>query len=675
MFEAAFQYDYVRNEWVKCQKEEYIHEDIEKLPCAVIMTCEDSKGITRKYMVCPKHNVTEEVADVSLDHVVTVDGCTFDGLVSYSLAYAKLPTLVPMRWRIFQGESDGLMRITGDVAKLCADHSGRVDHWHDFAIAVHPAKPLVEITKLRYYGLQEWTKRSGIRMPEIVVNTAMEVLRESTRILFCIKPSVLTQMKGHEKLTAYAARPFDLHIMFLKNFLREYIKDDFDHVFPYEMKDNYRKICQLLEIKPPKSLRKAYTYNPYAIIWYMLFRVWGIKDINLMQRFFYFKKCGGLDLHYFCYVRKTKRLERDLNDGRKEWHALNRYCEWLLSHKGEKAFLRWLYKASKTGGGHELNWNTICSFYRYEEYLSKNVKALLLREGLTQYVYERIQWEILWYAGGFRDIHIFYESQISAYECKINDIEFRFVRNSRELQHIALALQNYMENDWRRIIEHTYIFVTLYQAGRIVAAIELQRNEGILKAIGVRNRRLSDEVLLACRYWAKRNGMSIKTDALDLRDASVQDLQDGIVKPIHPQKAMDEMSVEDLLAIPEEKIGPDYYHYLGMRLLEAAPRNISAPAWMNLEDEKACLMFKLPDGQRIYDAAFSGNAEAQRTLGMMYRHGKVFGNDQEKALRWLSNAAENGDAEASWEFEKLRKLMSGEVTEKDLELMQVLHVW
>ncbi len=675
MFEAAFLYDYVRGEWVKCETEEYIHEDIEKLPCAVIMTCKGRKGITREYMVCPKHNMTEEITEIDLDHVVTAEGCVFDGLISYSHAYAKLPTLVPIRWRIFQGEPDGFMRISGDVAELCADHSGRVDHWHDFAIAVHPAKPLVEITKFRYYGLQEWTKRTGIRMPEIVVNTAMEVLRESTKAVFGIKPSVLTQIEGHEKLTAYATRPFDLHIMFLKNFLREYIKDDFDQVFPYEMKDNYRKICQLLEIKPPKSLRKAYAYNPYAIVWYMLFQVWGVKDINLMQRFFYLKECVGLNLHDFYFDRKKKRLERDLREGQGDWHALDRYCEWLLSNKGEKTLLRWLYKTSAIDGLRGLDWDTIRSFYHYEEYLSKTVKILLLREGLTQYVYERIQWEILWYAGKFKDIHIFYESQISTYECKINDFEFRFVRNSRELRHIALALQNYMAIDWHRIIEHTYIFITIYQAGKIKAALELQRNEGIVKVVGVRNQRLSDEVLLVCRYWAKRNGVSIKTDELALRDASTSDLQDVIVKSIPPQMAMDEMSVSELLAIPEQAICPDYYHYLGMRLLEVSARNISAPAWMKFEDEKASLMFKLPYGQRIYDAAFGGNAEAQRTLGMMYRHGKVFGNDQEKALRWLSNAAESGDAEASWEFEKLRKYMSGEVTEKDLELMQVLHAW
>ncbi len=135
------------------------------------------------------------------------------------------------------------------------------------------------------------------------------------------------------------------------------------------------------------------------------------------------------------------------------------------------------------------------------------------------------------------------------------------------------------------------------------------------------------------------------------------------------------MTLMTVMPVTPRSLSPDYYHYLGMRLLEMSTHNIKAPAWMNFEDEKACLMFMLPDGQRIYDAAFSGNAEAQRTLGMMYRHGKVFGNDQEKALRWLSKAAENGDAEASWEFEKLRKYMSGEVTEKDLELMQVLHVW
>ena len=143
-----------------------------------------------------------------------------------------------------------------------------------------------------------------IDIPPIVADAVLEALREGTFLVEGIRPSVLSGITGKAKIMAFIRRPFDLNVVFLKDFLC--MSDtEFDSIFPYKEKNIYQRICRYLNIRPPKSLRRAYTFNPYAIVWFMLFLQWGIRDINFMRPFFLLDvRIGPAYIHQFRYDRR-----------------------------------------------------------------------------------------------------------------------------------------------------------------------------------------------------------------------------------------------------------------------------------------------------------------------------------------------------------------------------------
>lgn len=684
MLDLAFQYDCIKKEWVRCASRNYAHEEIEKLPYALIVQYENEDNNNRlviypqKYVFCPNHRRTEKITEIRRNYVVSADGCVFEGLISCCVLHLnrvgfRPPTeYVPFRWRIFQSSPSGPINIAGDVAEVHYDRSAVLLQWLNCGISIHPAKPVFLTTIIRDRGQEEWTKGTNVEIPDIVVDAAMDALRESTRIIFGIKPSMLSQMKGHAKLLAYAERPFDINIVFLKPVLEGLTCRKFDEVFPYDCKDNYTKVCQLLDIHPPKSLRKAYSYNPYAIVWYMIFKHWWIKDINLMQRFFYLDDCvAGFPLkESFISNDQSKHVGFGWDYWR-DWDAMSHYCVWRISQEGEKKFLHWLYQVSSTDTLQSWQWDTINAFYHNESSLSDGIKQLLLRDGLTQYVHDQISWEVTANSKGLADVQISYEPSILAYQCIINGYEFRVVQDTHTLRHVGLLLQNCVATYRELVIDHRSIIVVVRHEDKYVACIEIQPKRGIVQALGMKNHRLDGEVLQVCRYWVKLEKLHVDTNHLNFSDSSQElfDLETATVETGPYQKKVEDTDATELTALDEDNIQSGYYRKIGIELLRGPKQIISAPPWMQFQDEQAYLMYVFPQGQRIYDAAFNGNIEAQIVLGMMYCCGSVFHRDTEKTLTWFSKAAQNDDKRAQEEMEKLTKHIGDEITEKDIETL------
>lgn len=684
MLEIAFQYDPTQEKWVRCVSKEYVQQEIERIPCVLVMKYENDgydrnlEFFEERYVCCPKHYQQEKVTEVRRNYVTSANGCVFEGLVSTGTmvlnAYGYSPPVVyvPFRWRIFQKEASGPINIAADVAEVPPYRKSTRMIWRNFSVSVHMGKRRMVLSKLQGANSKDWMADTHVEIPEIVVETAMEALRESTKAVTGIKPSVLSQMKGNACITAYIERPFDLNIVFLKPFLREYIGKNFDEIFPYDCKDNYRKLCQLLDINPPKSLRKAYSYNPYAIVWYMLFQYWRIKDINLMQKFFYLDECvADVSLKKLYITSDEPKWIECLGDCSQEWNAMNRYCVWRLSQEGEKKFLHWLYQVSSADVLQSWQRDIINAFYDHESALSDGIKHILLRDGLTQYVHDQISWEVNVYSKGLGDVQISYEPSILAYQCIINGYEFCLVQDTHTLRHVGLTLQNCVATYRKAVIDHRSIIVAVRHGEKYVACIEIQPERGIVQALGSRNQQLDGEVLLVCRYWAKMEKLHVDTDHLDFPDTSQNlfDLEPATVEVIPYQKTIEETDATELLAMDEDDSQPGYYRKLGIQLLRGPKQNISAPPWMHFQDEQAYLTYVFPQGQRIYDAAFKGNTEAQMVLGMMYCCGGMFRRDTEKTLIWFSKAAQNGDKSAQEEMEKLKKCLGDEMTEKDFETL------
>ena len=75
-----------------------------------------------------------------------------------------------------------------------------------------------------------------------------------------------------------------------------------------------------LVVQPPKSVRRAYTYNPYAILWYLFFRKWGIEDPRYWQPFLRLDNCiSGVRLDRFVYDRENKQIVYGDRYNRRRW--------------------------------------------------------------------------------------------------------------------------------------------------------------------------------------------------------------------------------------------------------------------------------------------------------------------------------------------------------------------
>ena len=685
MLDAAFTYNYEEGKWINCTDTELAKKEIEDIPCTIIV---EYKGDTvpdyntylnTEYVFCPNHNAMEEVETIFGEQVISYAGCSFSGFIGKAVFYLdwygrKNLCFVPFRWRIFQKQPSLPINIACDILQVKSCRNGIFKKWLSFSFSVNFMKNKIHVTKVKDENqIYEWTE-TDIEIPNVVVNTAIDAMRESTFCACGIKPSVLSQMKGKKKILAYFDRPFDLNVVFLKQFLKEFIHDDdgndiFEQIFPREQKDNYRVICKLLEIKPPKSLRKAYAFNPYAIVWYMIFRQWGIKDINYLHKFFYLDiGIANMYLHRFYYDRKEKRVTRDV--ALMHWLALEFYCKWLLEQKGEKRMLKWLYVTSREESMTQLKWDILFSFSDHHKKLSEEVIQRLLKDGLTDYVHDAISTEVTALAENWEETKIKYNKIEQTYACKINGYEFKLLLNTKMLSKLGAAFNNCVATYRDRILRHESVIVYVMNKEEYLACIELQKGCHIVQASGKYNRRLNREVNNVCYYWAKYHHLEIDVDdILPMSPEELNDFDDVTVEPIPYIKAVDEMNLEELINLEAGKIYKGYYLRLEQLLNNSKKYPLSAPYWMEFTDEISRLTYLLPEGERIFSAAGNGNTEAMIALGRMYFRGRVIQQDYEKSLEWLNKAGKAGALKAFKMAGTVMECMNRELSDRDRAIL------
>ncbi len=583
MIDTAFRYDYSAKKWIECEDEALIRMDIEKLPCVLIVEYTDKRAYLQedkdsgkeRFVFCSRHRRLEKIAEageVYIDcndgpqdqsklklmrlskepdagEIVSVFGCRFSG-ESGVFAFARLPeywwwaaepfVYVPFRWRLFQREPGQPLTIAGDVAKVQPTVGESISiRWVNVAYSVNIASKKLVVTQSKI--LKGWAEK-GNDIPDEVVKAAMEMLRSETELDSGLKPSDLSQMKGHGKIESFIERPFDLNIVYLKTFFREFAHGDFEQLFPYEEKDNYRKICELLEIQPPQSLRKAYTFNPYAIVWYMYLTQLGVSDINLIRPFFDLKeRILHMPLKDFCFspsdrqVKRTKESVSAKDAESLEWVEF--YARWMMEQGGEKRFLRWLYGASSGAPPKDWQLDTLRGLFTYCDILSPAIKGRLLKDGLTRYVHNIIAWEVTVATSRWKNVGLEYPKEILDYECRINGYEFHIVRETFHLTNLGHMMKNCVATYRQAVLDHKSIIVAVQRENKYVACIELQNNNVIMQALGVCDHLLTGEILLVCRFWAKRNGLLVKATrqlALPKKKEGtplLQDLEEATVEP------------------------------------------------------------------------------------------------------------------------------------------------
>lgn len=679
----AFRFDEDEYEWVLCTDAHEINAPIEELPYVLSFYyggTDELIGSENGYVLCPYHWRLEEVEQRLSHGVRSVCGCEICGFSNhgtFDMSQGRpRPLYIPFRWRLFQSTPDGPLNVAADVAEVRYETKGVSLRWHNFALSAWAARRRWEFTRIRVNGrLQPWTECMDVAIPFEVTDRAVEALAKGVECSCGIRPSVLSRMQGASMLTAYIERPFDLHIVYLKGFLAHAV-EDFDETFPYEETSPYRILCQCLDIHPPKSVRRAYTYTPYSITWYMLLRQMGMQEVALMQPFLELSsECdiGEQRISEFYFDPKTRRVESCNSGNRPLWLAMEKHAVWLCRQKGEKALADFLWKHYVWGAMTQYKVDILLNFQRYGAQLTPEVKSLLLREGLTQYVCDAIAWEVEAITAEDEPQRILYEPKILRYECCVNGYAFRLIHHTDELAPIGISLHNCLASYRRRVMEKSSIIVAVCIGERYVACIELDRRCHIVQALGKYNRRLTGRLLAVCRAWAYYMGLHADADdfgEVNEADEASKHFDEVVITSIPYRRAMEEVAPEELETLPEGEIEAGYYRLLGDYLARSAHCIVDAPPWKQFQGEMDYLMYVFPRGERIYRAALGGSVEAARVLGLLYQCGRLMRCDVQRALYWLSWAADHGDGEAALASERLQRAISSGSMERDLAILR-----
>ena len=588
MLELAFRYNLETEEWVQCTDKLLIEQDIERLHTVLLVKYigYDNDGY---YVRCPRHCRDEMLQTSGNGKFITVDGCRFDGLVgvvekqytsyNYYVRYKsdKRYGFVPFRWRMYQKDDSSPINIAADVLYIDKLSSNSSMNWKNCSFSIDVVKRKMIVSKIRtwngeiprfYYAkeltvhLKEWTEITGMEIPDVVTDITMNSLQEGIKSKYGIMPSALSQIKGKLKIMAFVKRPFDLNIVFLKNFLRNFINDEqmqdaFDRIFPYEQKDNYRKLCRLLEIKPPKSLRKAYTFNPYSIVWYMILRQLGIEDVNLMQRFLYLSNgICGLKLQNFCYDKENRKVVCCAEDEIARWEAAELYCKWLKERNRVKRMLNWLYAVSKEDSLSDMQWDILRAFQDYKEQLTNEVKDRLLCDGLTTYVHNAISNEIITISQKGTHYKIRYSEEVLKYECKINQYEFRLVHDTVILPKLGTIFHNCVASYESRAIAHESIIMYVLDETDYLACIELSRSGRVIQALGKYNKNLWGQTSRVVSFWANMNKLNISMINLGIINKSdiAKEFKNAIITPLSHDMIDLDKSQEEKLPLDENEL-------------------------------------------------------------------------------------------------------------------------
>lgn len=641
--------------WVECTDERVAHEDIERLDCAFLMCYSDEwDSIGKRFRLFRSGNhlpsdfpigtmeenrrLFQEVrahADI-VSFGTYHHGYTFQGT-------SWLPVIQPLRWRIFQRSATDAINLAADVAYFTPDPHGARVIYECFSICLQMEKDIVIVSKTGSgpYSRGYWTDKTDLEIPENISDFVIDALRESTRAWTGIYPTITWEQHGKQAIFAYMSHPFDWNVTALRSFLGT---EAYQKLFPREQRDNFHPLCEYLSIHPTKSLRRAYAKNPYAIIWHVLLRGLGFEDLNIIQKFYAFDKSIAGVPFSAAYFWKGKAAISSRNDARIDWASLEYYLRWVKKNKGQRMMENELYRLAKKGISQEMS-DTLSQFTQYEVALPKSLRRMLLKRGLTKEVHDRISEAVLELNPDTRNRILSYPPEDHALEYQIGDYEFRLVKQTRDLTVIGNAMHNCVASYRSDVLRRYSLILTAKKDGNYVICIELDAGHRLYQAYGPHNYRLRGDDLLACRKWVEICNIELARDCLDVVDLAGTESWEISQLPF--EKLPSQMSLDELLAIPEGHTTYGYYSYLAAAFENAQPHRIAAPPWKTFSTEREYLEYVFPEGRRIWEAAMEkDDIDAQYALGACYAHGKIMPRDADRALAWLKHPVEEGHIQA-----------------------------
>ena len=657
-------------EWKLCEEAALNKIDIERIP--IVLVIWDS-GMHRVW--CPQHRTYEKATDFALSEVQTEAGCHLHGIcVEYVMPtetvpenerlHFKKPVRLQARWWLYRRDADHPLILGGILMKKFLYYNDPME----LGKAQHRTNRSVDENQL----------------PDIVADAVIEALRDDAKKHFGIRPSILSGLKGREKLHAFAERPLDLN----SALLRPYFKD-FDKDFPVTSTDNFHPFCQRLGIHPPKSLRRLYQQNPFAIIEYRTLLELGFRDYNYIRPFLECSRIGNIDFAKHgtfwngstsCYnfpflsneqpkSKKQEELrsvmlhpshESDgtitqaeidmlLNGGLRErrnyskWKRLYALVQFFLNRRGEAWTARRLASISRDGW--DRWYDDFCSMMeQYGQKFSSEVKEMFAQKGFSYSVHAQMVTELNCMKYGHHTIH--YTREERWLECDINGYEFRLFPNTDMIMRAGKEMQNcivsYMKKALRK--EDTLLFVQ--KNGHVCACIEVLGYK-LWQALGQRNRSLTGDVLNAVRIWIRL--MMLENNAGSEFSGAWEETKE-LSCEIRPAERKNYWLYDmETLAerIPKDAgdgcIAAFLTKFATSLAMDETIRQkyvLAAPA-REVRDERRELHRVCPILLRVLDAAEAGNGEAM--WGMYYLFAEpcgVFPEDATMAEKWKERARE-----------------------------------
>ncbi len=663
--ELIFLYDPPKKEWVR-QKAGAFAGEIERLTPIVAVKRPEGQRVW-----CDEHHAYEKIKVWQEAGLTTEAGCQMRGPICEAAClkerlYDTERFSLPLRWRVSYLEEDGTVFIACDAAQIVFGES------RDRSRKKLTPRPLIrgfrcEGISLRLSPMLLLPPKACENIPSPVADAALEFLLSDADRRFGSRPQLPKGLRdelfadGRKRLTAFLHWPFHMEFMYLLPYFRTR-QGDLERL-GHDPSDVFPMLCRQFDLNAAPELYEAYRERALALPIAAVLRKHGVRDYSLARHFFHLSAFLGealiqpqggdtlpvgdfmnyADSEYPREIFEDDAAMRLLCQDR--WaHGFNAsifYCRWRLYMEGEEKLARHLLKLNE-------HWeprykSAFAMFYKYYPDIPPDIRDEILRGGFSVETQNRMIAAVNRTRLGLPDLTS--EQGSERYECKMGVYSFRLIKSRTEgnvflkkLCNSGWQFASFLQDDGAPCF-------AVYRGETPSAAVNIH-GSSLRMAFNRRGTSLEQTLehaatYVACLRWLKWTWL-YQRFAPFVEESQIYIDEEAAAEPLAPADAG--VSLHDLLHLPEEKITDGYYTQLHRLLLEARPYPFVVPEEETRGNESAYLWHLFPYGERIYRAAFAGNAEAQHVLSRCYCDGGAYNTlfmDKEQDASWIDNLLRN----------------------------------
>ena len=659
MQDKTFRFDYDKQSWRECSTPAFCEEDIAVVPMIPIVDYHHQRtGENWLKAWCEVHHAYEEIECYEEDGLTTVAGCHLKGIPVFltnhvyqtNYNYKKPYSRANVRWQVRHRPGEG--RVYADLSSVTFIFTWEKDKTSGEFVAV-PTLDSCDVSATAL-SLKDSLPKNCPNPPYPVLYAILEKLQQEAIALYGNAPKMLTPPKTEDSddqintnelpslfLDAFLHRPLDMSIYFFRKYFKNCPDGDFDTLFPHEQKENFLPLAKALRLEPTDKLRSLYEKNPMAIILRMLLPELGIEREELIQRFDHLQSFCGKTMKKNCFGRlffdPFRQEGGDVQDNEaRDYANLQFYAKWLRQHITEEQLANRLLTAQKKWP--KWKFTGLEYFREHFESIPKAWKEDIIKNGITLNMRDNLGVLEQYQSSRTDDFH--HGDEVRSWECKVNDYNFRLISSVSKIRKFArnLFMLNILSSE--EIKAHDTAFFTIERNGRYLGCIWVKgktvKNESFVE---YRNSILLAKCRIAFLAWVKRNGLELSYFPKN-EDTFAALSQDFTVEKVDKDK-WENMSLMDMVKLPPESIPSGFYLSYYRKLVECSLMRPKPPALD--DDEREYLAKKFVWGKPIFDAAFSGHAEAEYVMSLFYRDGiGTACADYRRSEKWYHQAIRDG---------------------------------